>query len=50
MEMEQLRIPMDGTWIFQTIDDLSYVVINFEDNRKAIEQFLIGEYVAPENQ
>ena len=50
VEMEQLRIPMDGTWIFQTIDDLSYVVINFEDNRKAIEQFLIGEYVAPENQ
>lgn len=50
VEMEQLRIPMDGTWIYQTVDGLSYVVINFEDNRKAIQQFLVGDYVAPENQ
>ena len=50
VEIEQLRIPVDGSWNYDTIDGLSYVVINYNDNKNAVQQFLAGEYVPPENQ
>ena len=50
VEIEQLRIPIDGAWNYQTIDGLSYVVVNFDECKKAVQQFLAGDYVPPEEQ
>ena len=50
VELEQLRIPVDGSWNYQTIDGLSYVVANMSDCKNAVQQFLTGNYVAPEDQ
>jgi len=50
LELEQLRIPVDGSWSYQTIDGLSYVVANMSDSKNAVQQFLAGNYVAPEKQ
>jgi len=50
VELEQLRIPVDGSWNYQTINGLSYVVANMSDSKNAIQQFLTGNYIAPEDQ
>ncbi len=50
LELEQLRIPVDGSWNYQTINGLSYVVANMSDSKNAVQQFLAGNYVAPEDQ
>ena len=50
VELEQLRIPVDGSWRYDTINGLSYVVANMSDSKNAIQQFLTGNYIAPEDQ
>ncbi|MDO4568669.1 MAG: LCP family protein [Clostridia bacterium] len=45
----QARIPIDGTWQYQTVNNMDVIVVDFEVNREALQDFMFGYAVMDEN-